>query len=383
MTRFLNVNVFLDPRAGGGTAERTFQLSKALAHAGTDTTVLCLDIGLDAARIAALGGVPVMALPCVNRRFLVPRVASDALERAVAAADVVQLTNHWTVLNAMVYRVARRQRKPWIVCPAGALAIFGRSAALKRAYNAAVGRHIVRDAAAAVAITAAENEQFAAYGVKPERIFVVPNGVDVEAYARHDVPAFRRSCGVGEAPFVLFVGRLNRIKGPDLLLDAFARMRAENSRYHLVYAGPDEGLQAELEERAQALGLASRVHFTGYLDADRKASAYHAADLVAVPSRQEAMSIVALEAGACAKPVLLTDQCGFPDVASEGGGLIVEAEPHAIAAGLDTILADRQQREIMGRRLFDMVRARYTWAAAAHRYHQIFDAVSRPSGCAS
>ena len=383
MTRFLNVNVFLDPQAGGGTAERTFQLSKALASAGTDTTVLCLDIGVDAARIAALGNVQVTALTCINRRFLVPRVTFDALSRAVAAADVVQLTNHWTVLNAMVYRVARRQRKPWIVCPAGALAIFGRSAALKRVYNAAVGRRIVRDAAAAVAITPTENEQFAAYGVPPERIFAVPNGVDVEAYARHDAPAFRMSCGVGLAPFVLFVGRLNRIKGPDLLLDAFARMRAEHSSYHLVYAGPDEGLQAELEERARALGLASRVHFTGYLDGDRKASAYHAADLVAVPSRHEAMSIVALEAGACAKPVLLTDRCGFPEVASEGGGLVVQAEPHAIAAGLDTLLTDREQREMMGRRLFDTVSARYTWAAAARRYQQIFDTVSRPSACVS
>jgi glycosyltransferase involved in cell wall biosynthesis len=383
MTRFLNVNVFLDSHAGGGTGERTFRLSRALARAGVETTVLCLDIGLNAARLDALGNVRVIRLPCANRRFLLPRGPYEALERAVAQADVIQLTNHWTLLNALVYRLARRMRKPWIVCPAGSLALFGRSILLKRAYNAAIGARMVREAAALVAITPVEREQFAAYGASPERVHVVPNGVDIDEFERYDAEGFRASLGLAQAPFVLFVGRLNAIKGPDLLLEAFARLRPDLSRYHLVFAGPDEGLKRDLHARAQALDLAARVHFAGYLDAARKASAYHAADLVAVPSRQEAMSIVALEAGACGKAVLLTDACGFPEVAAAGGGLVVGATADALAEGLDALLGAAGEREAMGGRLYELVSTRYTWAAAAERYRRIFDVVSRPSACVS
>jgi glycosyltransferase involved in cell wall biosynthesis len=383
MTRFLNVNVFIDSRIGGGTGERTFRLSRALAAAGVDTTVLCLDIGLDHARLAALERVRVVRLPCVNRRFLLPGRPYDALERAVSGADVIQLTNHWTLLNALVYRIARRAGKPWIVCPAGSLAPFGRSILLKRVYNAAVGRRMVREAAGLVAITPAEREQFAEYDVPSDRTWVVPNGVDIEEFERHDAEGFRASTGLDCAPFVLFVGRLNPIKGPDLLLEAFARLRPDLERYHLVFAGPDEGLRMELEGRARTLGVQGRVHFAGYLDAERKSSAYHAAELVAVPSRQEAMSIVALEAGACATPVLLTDTCGFPEVAAERGGLVVAPRVEALAEGLEALLGAAGERAAMGMRLHELVRTRYTWAAAAERYRRIFEAVAIPTACAS
>src|SRR4051812_34732751 len=136
--RFLNVNTFLDPESGGGTAERTFQLSRAVIGEGVATTVLCLDIGRTMERGAALAGGNVIALPCMQQRFLIPDLRGDELEQAVHNADVIQLTNHWTLLNALVYRVARRMHKPWIVCPAGALGLFGRSRTKKRVYNSVV-----------------------------------------------------------------------------------------------------------------------------------------------------------------------------------------------------------------------------------------------------
>lgn len=67
--RVLNVNVILDPITGGGTAERTYQLSKALVEAGAECTILTTDIGLSPERIKSLGKVEVVALPCISRRF--------------------------------------------------------------------------------------------------------------------------------------------------------------------------------------------------------------------------------------------------------------------------------------------------------------------------
>jgi glycosyltransferase involved in cell wall biosynthesis len=375
LVRFLNVNVFLDVQSGGGTAERTFQVSRALTANGVDTTVACLDIGRVAARAAALDGTRVLTIPCVQERFLVPSVRLRQLAQEVRRADIVQLNNHWTALNAIVYHLARRAGKPWIVCPAGALPLFGRSTILKRIYNGVVGRRLVRDAAAAVAITTLEREQFAPYGRPPDSVEIIPNGVAIEEFQDADVDAFRRAHGLGDAPLVLVIGRLTEIKGPDLLLDAFTQIHASMPDHHLVFAGPDAGMRHALERRSHSAGLAPRVHFVGYVQGAEKTSAYRAADVVVVPSRQEAMSIVALEAGACGKPVILTDRCGFDRVQTLGAGMVVPAHADALAGAMYCLLSQPEERDRMGAALFSLVKEEYTWNAAAHRYIELFESI--------
>src|SRR6185436_13984835 len=131
--RVLSVSALIDPVTGGGTAERTAQLARAMSRAGKEVTVLATDAGLAVGRAPDVGGARLELVPCASERFLWPRLRRRALEVLVGRADVVHLCNHWTALNLMVQREARRQAKPWAVCPAGALPIFGRSKVLKRA----------------------------------------------------------------------------------------------------------------------------------------------------------------------------------------------------------------------------------------------------------
>ncbi len=122
-------------------------------------------------------------------------------------------------------------------------------------------------------------------------------------------------------------------------------------------------------------GSIRRVHFVGYLDGLAKASAYRAADVVVVPSRQEAMSIVALEAGACAKPVILTDRCGFDRVQALGAGIVVPAHADALAGAMYCLLGYPDQRDGMGAALLSLVKNEYTWNAAALRYIALFEEI--------
>jgi len=373
MIRFLNVIAVIDAVSGGGVAERSLQLTRALANEGTAPTILTLDTGFMESPKKA-DDVRIVALPCLQKRFLIPAPQLAKLTELVREADIVQLTNHWTLLNAMVYSTARRFGKPYIVCPAGALPIFGRSRRLKKIYNFLVGKRIVRNARGWIAITELERAQFAAYGVEPSQVTLIPNGVWADQFSQYDETAFRQRFGLGARPFILFMGRLNPIKGPDILLEAFAQLKHADD-HHLVFAGPDEGLQRQLENIAAVRGVKSKVHFIGYISGLDKAAAYHAAELVVVPSRQEAMSIVALEAGACRKAVLLTDCCGFDEVASVGGGEVVPARAGAVAQALDRLLPDRERLHAMGERLSALVRARYTWPGAAQHYVRLFDSV--------
>ena len=370
--RVLNVSSSIDLASGGGTAERTFQMSRFLARRGVVCTVLTLNSGLDAGRIAALAPATVVAVEPLWMRFFVPRMRWGAIRKLVAGADMIHLIGHWGVLSAMVYLAARVAGKPYVVCPAGALPLFGRSAGLKHLYNFLVGKAIIRNAAGWIAVTPAELAHFEHYGVPASNVVVIPNGVSEEDFPPCDRAAFLRSQGLADAPFLLFMGRLNPIKGPDLLLEAFSRICDRMPAHRLVFAGPDGGMLQALQAKAAQPGLAGRVHFLGHVDGAAKAGAYRFAQLLVVPSRQEAMSIVALEAGICATPVLLTDRCGFDEIASVDSRLVVAATSNGLAAGLLALLEDADALRDAGLRLKAFVQARYDWAVIVNRYADLY-----------
>lgn len=369
--KILNVNHLLDPQTGGGTAERTFQLSRFFSKAGITCTVVALDIGITPERVRALGDVRLVAVPCLNRRYSVPRISPSAMNRLVAEADIAHLAGHWTVLNALAYNSCRKLNKPFVFCPAGALKPFGRSLLLKRLYDAWIGRDIARAANACVAITEAERADFATYGVPPERVVVIPNGIDPGDYDCLDAPSLetlRDKYSLPIGPYVLFLGRHSEIKGPDLLLGAFAKVADRFPDIHLVFAGPDGGMLHFLMEMADKLSLVRRVHFIGYVGGQDKATLLRGARLLAIPSRHEAMSIVVLEAGICGTPVLFTDACGLEVFAREGAGTMVEASAEALAEGLSTMLSHEAEVDIAAERLSAVVQERYIWQMQADRY---------------
>lgn len=367
--RVLNVTSSIDLRSGGGTGERTFQMSHALAQAGVQCTVLTLAIGLDDARIDSMRPADTVALPCMWRRFYVPFGGWATIGKLVRQADLVHLMGHWSALNALVYLAARRAGKPYVVCPAGALPLFGRSGWLKRAYNFLVGDAMVRNASAWIAVTPIEFPQFASYGIPASKVLVLPNGVREEDFSAHGPPYTARLPG---SPFILFMGRLNPIKGPDLLLEAFARVSGRFAEHHLVFAGPDGGMLAELTASADRLGLTHRVHFLGHVEGREKAGAYQSAQLLVVPSRQEAMSIVALEAGISGTPVLLTDQCGFDEIAALDLRLVVPASSEGLAAGLLALLGNADELRQIGLRTRAFVQAKYAWPTIIMRYLDLY-----------
>jgi glycosyltransferase involved in cell wall biosynthesis len=360
-------------------AERTFHMSRFLSMAGAPCTVLTLNIGLDAARVAALAPATIVALPYLWRRFYVPRISWRHVRHLVDDADIIHLMGHWGILNAVFYLAARRAGKPYVVCPAGALPLFGRSRWLKRLYNLVIGNAIVRNADATIAVTAAEIQNFQSYGVPASDVTVIPNGVCKEDFAVFD-KASLLARGVQDAPMILFMGRLNPIKGPDLLLQAFAQVRDRLPGYQLVFAGPDGGMLSLLQAAAARHGLAQRVHFLGHVDGGVKSTAYRFAKLLVVPSRQEAMSIVALEAGICGTPVLLTDQCGFSEIRTVDPRLEVPATADALADGLVQLLSDPFQLAKIGTPWQHLVESRYAWEAIVPVYLELYKDVLNRGG---
>lgn len=370
--KILNVSNTIDPVTGGGEAERSFQMSKYLAQSGADCRVLTIDTSLDAERKNFLGERGVIALPCLFRRFYIPRFSFCQINSLVGDADVIHLMGHWTILNALVYLSIRKHNKPYVVCPAGSLPIFGRSKLFKKIYNLVVGNKIIRNASMCIAVTPDEVSSFISYGVKQNKIHVIPNGISESDYIAEDNKSFRGKYGLGERPFILFMGRLNSIKGPDLLLKAFCKLKDNFPEFNLVFVGPDGGMLSELKGVVKTEGVEDQVHFLGYLGGVDKSYAYHAATLLVIPSRHEAMSIVVLEAGVSGKPVLLTDQCGFNQIADVGGGWVVPATIEGLHKGLYEILSNMDSIDSAAVKIKKYVGKNFSWEVIVQEYWKLY-----------
>ena len=142
--------------------------------------------------------------------------------------------------------------------------------------------------------------------------------------------------------------------------------------FHLVFVGPDDGMLSELKQMVDEYQLNDRIHFIGYLEGADKSNAYHAADLLVIPSRQEAMSIVVLEAGISGTPVLLTDQCGFNVIEKIDGGKVVQPSVKGIELGLIEILRDKDRLNSMGSNLKQYTNENFTWDSIIGKYLTLF-----------
>jgi glycosyltransferase involved in cell wall biosynthesis len=346
-------------------------MSRWLAVAGDTVHVLVLDKGLSSDRIEGIRPASVIPLEVFSRRFYIPG-ESAPIREAVERADIIHLMGYWSFLSAIVAKAARRVGKPYVFCPAGAWRWAGRSRVLKLGYDRLVGRRIVAGASRLIAITQHERELFESYGVPGGKIEIMPNAVDPTDFRANDDEAFRAKFSLRAKPFILFLGRLAPVKGPDLLLEAFARSAVAET-HDLLFAGPDGGMEAGLRARSRELGLEERVRFVGSIHGADKSMALHAAEFLVIPSRHEAMSIVVLEAGVCGTPVLFTDRCGLDDVAACGGGVVVKSDAEAIQTGLDRMCGANLAE--MSRRIRYLVLDRYTWESVVSRYKKLYSEI--------
>ncbi|MFN8543167.1 MAG: glycosyltransferase [Candidatus Binatia bacterium] len=201
------------------------------------------------------------------------------------------------------------------------------------------------------------------------RILFIPNGVDVERFSEQVAPAARAR------PYVLAVGRLDRQKGFDLLVEAMARLGAAGGAPDLLLAGDGPGRSA-LEAQVARLALGERVHFAGAVGADEVAALYRAALLVAAPSRWEGLPLVCLEALACGAPIVAANVDGMSDVVvhDETGVLVPPEDVDALAAAITALLADPTRRARLAAAGRDRVRRQFTWAVVARRYLEVLEA---------
>lgn len=233
------------------------------------------------------------------------------------------------------------------------------------------------------------------YDAPAERIEIVPPGVDHAFFSPGDQRGARAALGwtdgwitadagrgAAEHPVVLFVGRIQPLKGLDVAIHALARLRRDDAELVVVggpsgKAGPDE--LARAHALAADLGVGDRIRFVPPQPHHLLSTWYRAADVVVVPSRAESFGLVALEAAACGRPVVASDVGGLRTIVDhERTGFLVEPrDAGSFAVAIDTLLADPALAAAMG--VAGAERAQgFTWSTAAARLRRLYaDLTSR------
>ena len=214
------------------------------------------------------------------------------------------------------------------------------------------------------------------HGDPPGRIEIVPPGVDHAFFAPGDRRGARRALGWDTRPVVLFVGRIQPLKGLDVAVGALAELSRRDAR--LVVVGGASGSSGDAEvarvrDQARALGVADRVELIAPQPHHLLSTYYRAADVVVVPSRSESFGLVALEAAACGIPVVASAVGGLLTLVDHGrtGFLVPERDPIEFARDIDRLLSDPVLAAEMGAAAAHRSR-RYTWSLAAARLRRAY-----------
>lgn len=365
--------------AYGGVVRATTDLTRALVSAGHTVHVLTTDTLNPNERIPILeetiDGVQVHRVP--NRsnwlrgrlNLSTPVDMAATAERLIMehGIEIVHCHEVRTVENLRIAPVVNRLGLPLVVSPHGTLPLDTGRRIVKRGWDVAFGRRLLRRFDHVIALTADEAADVRAlwsrYGaaLPDERVSIAPNGIHLDDFA--DLPSggsFRDRWNLGDGPVVLFLGRLHERKGLHHLIPAFAAV-SETPAARLVIAGPDEGMLAILIALTKQYRVKDRVIFAGLLAGPDRLAALAAADVFALPAVGEGFSVAVLEAMACGLPVILTPGCHFPEAADAGAGLVVGRAVDPLRDALRALLTDAPRRATMGHHARALVEAHYTW----------------------
>jgi glycosyltransferase involved in cell wall biosynthesis len=289
--------------------------------------------------------------------------------------DVVHVHTVRTALGVAVCHYARKHGVPYVIETHGTLAPKYSKLRSKRLFDRLFGRRILAGATKVIALNQTEATHYESYGVEPERIEIVPNGLDSSEYAfpPREETTFRDAYSIpDDDQIVLYIGRLHESKGLDLLVDSFRLLHETNPDATLVIVGPDDGAEAALREQVANAGLDESVVFAGYVSWTEKLAALATADVFVTP-RFTGFPMTFLEACAAGVPVVTTfveEELGWVD---DQVGLVSTYDAASFSTAMRILLNDDRLRARCGETGTELVDGRFSWGAVVAQLEELYE----------
>ena len=245
----------------------------------------------------------------------------------------------------------------------------------------ATEKKLTRTCQRILAPTAGEKVNLIKYcDATPEKIGVVPCGVNLDLFRPMDQAAARKRLGFDDQEsIILYVGRFDPIKGIKRLIEAVAHLK-RHQRLRLVIIGgdgPDAPEDQNLQQLSDSLGIQKSVNFIGRIEQSQLPPYYHAADVLVVPSYYESFGLVGLESLACGTPVVANRVGAMERILREGetGYVVADASPRGLADSIEKIIA-RASNHLLSAHAIRASVLQYGWShvasAVIHEYDRMF-----------
>jgi len=378
------VPYFYPAWAYGGTPKVVFELCRELVRKGHNVTVYTTDVFNKNSRQSAVGsrqstncieaeveGIKIKYFKNIsnslafNQKVFISPAISKALKKNLKQFDMVHLHEFRTLQNAAAYKYLTKYKIPYVLSAHGSVLRLMGKEFLKMLFDKSIGFKILKSAKRVIAVSNIEVEQYIKMGVERDRISLIPNGINISEFENADKVKgnFRRAYKLSDKKILLFIGRLNAIKGIDFLLNTFAILTKDIKDTILVIAGPDDGYKSEIESRINLLKINDKVLLIDGLYGEDKISAMKDADMFIYPSRHEIFGIAPLEALICGTPVIVTENCGCADFLREAnGGIVVKYQDiSGLLDSIQNILDKKEEAKKLASNGMELVQRQFNW----------------------
>ena len=307
----------------------------------------------------------------------------QAVKQNLREFDVVHVHSWMQFPDVLIHHYATKYGVPYVLQVHGSLPRIMAKQRLKWIYYVFFGYRLLRDASRVVALTQKEAQQCRKMGVSVEKIELIPNGIDLSEYG--NPPSrdfFKKRFNINEnKKIILFLGRIHKIKGIDILVKAYAYAVKELGLDDvlLVIAGPDDGYLNELKKLLSSLKMTNDVLFLGPLYGRCKFEAYVNADLFVLPSLYETFPNVILEAYACSRPVIASNVESISDIVLHGKtGLLFRAcDIKDLAEKIKYMLLHPEESKQMGNEARKLVEEKFSIDKVVSSHEALYEKLLR------
>jgi teichuronic acid biosynthesis glycosyltransferase TuaC len=365
----------------GGIEKVVNEQSKRLLHKNFEPMIVTNRIGTP--QRYRVDGVNVECYESLNTGFRlgipysIPTVASfPTFLKAVNSCKIIHAHGHPYLTSLAAGKLAKMYAKPFVLTQHNTFIEYNNMFdEVERLNDLTVGKQNLRDADRIIAVSDATKDYVLSLGAKPKKVKVLHNGVDMVKFRplAGKRMEMRRKLGIPESAIVvLTVRRLVYKNGVDTLIEGANMAIKKNS--HIVFLAVGKGPDSDsVKLRIAQLGIEDNFKLAGFVSDADLPSYYNAADLFVLPSKSgEGLPLVALEAMACALPVIATDVGGIGEVLKEDyGKLVPPNQPELLAkAVLDFAAQDFSKRKL---ELRAMMEEKFSWDTNVERLIEIYE----------